>query len=104
MKKVPGIFFITLCFLLLSNTAFASRGYIVYTDDNIMVIETNYGYTCVELYSYAPMYESDYVVGEFESYGMHEIYDMSMDTSNEVYVDDYGLSSDEVIRWIGDNS
>ena len=102
MKKI--LLLGTLVFFLLSSTAVASRGYIVYTDDNIMVIETNYGYTCVELYSYAPMYESDYVVGEFESYGMHEIYDMSMDTSNEVYVDDYGLSSDEVIRWIGDNS
>lgn len=102
MKKILllGVLF----FVLLSGTAFASRGHIAYTNGSIMVIETDYGYSCVELYSYSPMYEGDYVVGNFESYGMHEIHDISMDTSNTVYVDDYWLSSDEAVRWVGNNS
>lgn len=109
MKRILLLTLMTL--LLLSYTVFAEKGYIAYIDENknIMVIEVApYNqYACA---SYIVNFSigfpctpevKDFVAGTFSSYGSRYIYDDRLGGTFSIYVDEYGLSSEQAIEWIG---
>ena len=105
MKKiVQSVLLSAFLLALMTNTTFAAKGYVAYTDSSILVIDAPYGYVCCTLYSFEPIFEGDYVVGDFETLGMQKIYNVTMDSSNDVFVDEAWLSEEEVQEWIAENS
>ena len=106
MKK-SFLLLVVFCLLAsFSSVAYASnvRGvvaYYNYSSDKI-IIETSMGFTCGEIYGYAgTLSEGDTVVGELESYGFHDIYDISHDRSIRIYIDEYWLNAERALEWLG---
>lgn len=95
--------FLTLVFIfLLTCTAFAekSKGYIVYENSNIAVIEDAYSSYCgVEIYT-GLVNSGDTVIGDFMMYGVQEMYDLNMSSSVNLYVDETMMSKDQAMSWI----
>ena len=86
-----------------TSVAFATKGQIVYCkNDYYIVIATNNGYTCGNIFGLAPwnLSRGDYVAGELESYGTHEIYDISIDDSFSLWIDEYWMNADRAMDWI----
>lgn len=105
MKKlIRSVFLAAFLLALTTSTVFAAKGYVAYTDGSILVIDAPSGYICCTLYSFDPIFEGDYVVGDFETLGMQKIYNVSMDSSNDVFVDEAWLSEEEAQEWIAENS
>lgn len=105
MKKlIRSVFLVAFLLALTTSTAFAAKGYVAYTDGSILVIDAPSGYICCTLYSFDPIFEGDYVVGDFETLGIQKIYNVSMDSSNDVFVDEAWLSEEEAQEWIAENS
>ena len=100
---------ILLTFLLLimtSCTAFAVRGVVVYFNysKDLIVIETNMGYTCGEIYGTSYFLDKGHTVaGDLHSFGFHDIYDATADQTFRMYIDEYWESEDRVIDWVGNH-
>ncbi len=100
------LFVVFCCFVSFPSIVYASnvRGvvaYYKYSSDKV-IIEKSMGFTCGEVYGYAGLLsEGDIVVGELESYGFHEIYDINHDRSIRIYVDKYWLDADPALEWLG---
>lgn len=101
---IRSIVLMVFLLLLTTNTGLAAKGYVAYTDGSILVIDAPSGYICCTLYSFDPIFEGDYVVGDLETLGMQKIYNVSMDSSNDVFVDEAWLSEEEAQEWIAENS
>ncbi|MBR1805184.1 MAG: hypothetical protein IJ774_02230 [Selenomonadaceae bacterium] len=105
MKKLI-VLVALLCTVMISSTAAARdavRGVVVYynySSDKI-IIETNRGFTCGEIMSGYFLDTSHVVVGSLESYGTHEMYDLTSDRSFRMWVDEYWLDSDSALEWLG---
>ena len=89
--------------LMLSATAFAERGVIVFCNNRsgVIIIGTNMGYTCGTSY-YVPfgVEQGNQVGGEFSSFGSHEIYDLTANTTFQLWIDEYWDSREQAIDWL----
>lgn len=89
---------------LWSCTAFAEqiKGRITYYNDikDIAVVETNMGYTVMEIYSYEYIESGDVVIGNFHSYGFTDMYNVTKESSTRIYIEEYWLNGDQVLDWI----
>jgi hypothetical protein len=105
MKKlVQAVLLSAFLFALTTSTASAAKGYVAYTDGSILVIDAPSGYVCCTLYSFEPIFEGNYVVGDFETLGMQKLYNVTMDSSNDVFVDEACLSEEDAQEWVAENS
>lgn len=106
MKKILS--FALGLMILLSSTVFAEaeKAYIAYYDStkNIIIVETSWGYSVMDLYSYAWISRGDVVIGNFNQYGYTDIYDATADTSLSVYIDNYMLSADTALDWAANHN
>ena len=102
MKKKITILLTLLLLIMTSCTAFAKKGVVVfYNSSGKIAIQTDYGYTVGEVMSVPIMLDrGDTVTGDLESYGTHDIYDITTDETFSLWVDDYWLSRDRAIDWI----
>ena len=84
-----------LLLLSLASPSFAAKGVVTYyRDGDYFIVETNMGYDLLEWYGGHDPSEGDIIVGNFESYGFKDIYDVTSDSSLRVWVEEYWLSKE----------
>lgn len=105
MKKFITLI-ILFCTVMISSTAFAARGIVTFYNDSShkIIIKTDRGFTCGEVTN-MPMHLSkgDEVEGDLESSGSREIYNLTVDETFSLWIDDYWLDSDRVLDWLERN-
>lgn len=104
MKRIAVCFSLILCSLLVSVTVYASRGVVAYYDfsSSKIVIQTDYNsYTCAEVYTGGLLTGiGSVIVGDLETYGFKEVYDVTTDEELSIYIDDYWVSKARALNWI----
>lgn len=80
--------------------AFAAKGPVVYriSGCDYFVVETPNGYDLLEWYGGHDPDKGDILVGAFEEYGMHDIYDESVEQETTVWVEEYWLSKSDALE------
>lgn len=85
------------------ETSNCCDGIVVYEgQSDYYIIETTMGYTILETYS-GILSEGDNVRGELNTYGSEYLID-SNDNEINVYIEDYMLSKDRAIEWMGSHN
>lgn len=86
--------------LLFPSLVFAAKGVVVYNRSgcSYYIVETNLGYALLEWYGGNDPNEGDVMDGDYESYGMKTIYNVTADSEARVWVEDYWLSKNRVIE------
>lgn len=76
------------------------KGDIVYKKSgcDYFIVETALGYDLIEWYGGNDPDKGDTLIGNFESYGFEDIYNITADSELRVYVEDYWLSKDDVLE------
>ncbi len=99
-KKQFVFFVITLLFTFFVGLAFAAKGEVVYKKSwcDYFIVETNMGYALLEWYEGNDPEEGDIIVGNFESYGFKDIYNLTADSELKVWVEDYWLSKEDALE------
>ena len=86
------------------ETSSCLDGEIVYEgDDDYYIVETRSGYTILERRSGGSLYEGDRIRGELHNYGTTYIIKKNTDREVRVYIEEYMLSDDRAIEWMGDH-
>lgn len=62
------------------------------------IVDADMGYAVLEWYGGNDPSEGDTLVGDFESYGMKNIYNVSTDSETKVWVEDYMLSKSSAVE------
>ena len=77
--------------------ALAAKGVVVFTRSSCdyYIVETQSGFALLEWYGGYTPDQGDVIVGDFESYGMKDIYDVTADSDTTVWVEDYFLSQED---------
>lgn len=79
-------------------------GEIVYEGTgDYFIVETRRGYTILERRSGSSLYEGDRIRGKLNNYGFTYIIKKNNDTEVRVYIEDYALSDERAIEWMGDH-
>lgn len=93
-----GGFVFTLSFL--ASPAVAAKGAVVHriSGCDYFIVATTSGYDLLEWYGGHDPDKDDVLVGKFETYGMHDIYDSTVDEEITVWVEDYNLSKVEALE------
>lgn len=100
IKKMFLLVFLSIFMFSSHANAEKTRGIVVFSNDDIVVVEYTYGYYCgVELYS-GFVYEGDIIIGDFGVFAFQEMYNFSMNSPISVYVDENMMSEDEAKDWI----
>ena len=102
MKKFV-LLVIMFCTVMISSTASAARGVVAFYNQSSrkIVIATQMGYTCGKLMDFPiGLNKGDVVAGDLESFGTHEIYNLTDDENFSIWIDNYWLSEDRVIDWL----
>ena len=89
---------------LLALPAFAARGVVTHriSGCDYYLAATRSGYALLEWYAGYDPDKGDTLVGAFEEYGMHEIYDETSDGETTVWVEDYWLSKDAALEQLAE--
>ncbi len=90
----------TTLLLLFVQTAFAAKGEVVYRKSgcDYFVVETLGGFALLEWYGGSDPDVGDNLVGDFESYGMKDIYNLSSENELRVWVEDYWMSKEDALE------
>lgn len=85
-------------------SAQASRGEIVLYPSgcDYYIVDADLGFAVLEWYGGNDPFEGDVIVGDFESYGMKNIYNLTRGSETRVWVEDYMLSRDSAIETLYD--
>lgn len=92
---------LTLVAALIPAPVLAAEGYVILNQIECrarFVIQTTMGFAILEHYGGSDPDEGDLVVGDFESYGIKDIYNATSQTTLRVWVEDYWLSRARVIE------
>ena len=83
-----------------SSVSKAARGFVVLRNSrcDYFVVETLLGYDLLEWYGGNDPARGDELVGSFEEYGFHDIYNITAGQELRVWVEDYWLSEDSAIE------
>jgi len=85
------------------ETDYCVEGVVVYEGNNdYYLVETRKGYTVLERYS-GRLYEGDKVRGELNKYNFKYLINRNGNSEVKVYIDDYMLSDDAALEWLGKN-
>ena len=98
MKK---LIFCALLLGLFATDAEAAKGVVVYAPSqchDYFVVETNLGFDLLEWFGGHLPNEGERIIGEFESYGMKDVYVLPNGQSMKVWVEDYWLTTDSAAR------
>ncbi len=95
-------FLIIIAFLVsgFSDVAFAAKGEVVLIRSgcSYYLVESPMGHSLLEWYGGNVPRQGDVLVGDFESYGMKTIYNLSVESETRVWVDDYYLPRTRAIE------
>lgn len=91
---------ITVIALCIPLSAIAAKGVVVYIKSgcSYYIVETTMGYALLEWYGGSIPSRGDVLVGDFESYGMKDIYNVTADSETRVWVDNYWMSKSRVVE------
>jgi hypothetical protein len=86
--------------LLIPAVTNAAQGIVVFYKSgcDYYIVETNMGYSLLEWYGGNDPSEGDVLVGDYESYGMKTIYNVTANSGTKVWVEDFWLSKGNVIK------
>jgi hypothetical protein len=94
-RSLPILIAIAFSLVSISSAqASAKKGVVVYNKSGCnsrYVVETNMGYAILEWYGGNNPTEGDVIVGDIDSYGFKDLYNVTQDASMRVYVEDYML-------------
>lgn len=78
----------------------AAKGVVVFYKPgcSYYIVEDNMGYTLLEWYGGNDPSEGDTLVGDFNTYGMKDIYNLTADAETKVWIEDFMLSKDSVLE------
>ena len=78
----------------------AAKGVVVFYKSgcSYYIVEDNMGYTLLEWYGGNDPSEGDTLVGDFNTYGMKDIYNLTADAETKVWIEDFMLSKDSVLE------
>lgn len=89
-------------FLIFANSTalFAAKGTVKYTSGGCSwyLVETPSGLALLEWYGGNTPVKGDVIVGDYESFGMKKLYNLTKDTETSVWVDNFWLSKDRGIE------
>jgi len=94
---------ILFCGVIVSSTASAARGVVAFYNQssNKIIIATQMGYTCDKVMHFPRRLDrGDVVAGDLESYGTHEIYNLTDDENFSMWIDNFWLSEEQAIDWL----
>jgi|TARA_B100000315_G_C14130314_1_gene386590 hypothetical protein len=94
------VFPILLLTLWVVYPAASAEGIVVLNDSGCRsryVVETSSGYAILEWFGGNDPSEGSRIVGDFESYGMPNIYNKTANSEGKVWVEDYWLSRSRVM-------
>lgn len=88
---------VALVILVIPQLALAAKGVVVYARPSCdyYIVETSTGFDLLEWYGGYTPDEGDLIVGEFESYGFYDIYDVTADQESTAWVEDFWLSGSD---------
>lgn len=66
------------------------------------IVATAKGYDVLEWYGGHDPDEDDVLIGPYETYGMHTVYDDTADEEIQVWVEEYGLSKEDALEKLVD--
>lgn len=79
------------------------EGIVVYEgDDDYYIVETRRGYTILERRT-GSLSEGHKLRGELNRYGNKYLINRNRDSEVKVYIEEYALSDDDAIKWMGEN-
>ena len=87
-------------FMLSIGAGSASKGEVVYYPGgcDYFIVETDSGFALLEWYGGNDPDERDVIVGNFESYGSKDIYNLTADSELRVWVEDFWLSKEDAFE------
>ena len=92
---------VVLVMMLLAPTiAFAAKGVVVYkkSDCDYYIVEALLGFVVLEWYGGNDPSVGDTLVGDYETYGMKDIYNLTADSETKVWVEDFWLTKDDAME------
>lgn len=100
IKRQLAFFVLILLFASFVGTSFAAKGLVIYKKSgcDYFIVVTDMGYALLEWYGGSDPNEGDVIVGNFESYGFKDIYNLTSDSELRVWVEDYWLSKEDVLE------
>jgi hypothetical protein len=86
--------------LMVQGVAEAARGVVAYKRGrcDYYIVNAGMGYALLEWYGGNDPSEGDQLAGDFESYGMKTIQNLTADSETQVWVEEYALSRSSVIE------
>jgi len=86
--------------ILGATPAFAAKGVVAYMkgDCSYYIVETTMGFALLQWFGGSSPSRGDVLAGDFESYGMKEIYNLTQDSETQVWVDNFWMSKDSVVE------
>ena len=86
--------------IVATPVANAAKGVVVYYKSgcDYYVVETDKGFSLLEWYGGNDPSEGDVIVGDYEAYGMKDIYNLTADSETTVWVEEFWLSKSSVIE------
>ncbi len=99
MRTLSSLLVVT-CLLFTPVVANAAKGVVVLYKSgcSYYIVETNLGYAILEWYGGNDPSEGDVLVGDYETYGMKDIYNLTADAETKVWVEDFWLSKSRAIE------
>jgi hypothetical protein len=67
------------------------------------VVSTKNGYDVLEWYGGHDPDKGDVLIGDYESYGFHDVYDDTADESVHVWTEDYDLTKSDALEKLADH-
>ncbi|OPA85103.1 hypothetical protein BFW88_23655 [Pseudomonas fluorescens] len=85
---------------LFSPLVSAAKGVVVYYKSgcSYYIVLTNQGYALLEWFGGNDPSEGDTLIGDYEAYGMKDIYNSTADAETKVWVEDFILTKDRAIE------
>lgn len=80
------------------------RGYVTHriSGCDYFVVSTRHGYDVLEWYGDHDPDKGDVMIGNYEEFGFHDIYDETADESTRIYTEDYQLSKTDALEKLTD--
>lgn len=94
IKKYLFRYAMVLVFTIFTSAAFAQKGEVVFKKSgcDYFIVETNMGFALLEWFGGNDPDKEDVIIGDFESYGMKDIYNNTAESKLRVWVEDFWLS------------
>ncbi len=99
MKRLMSLLVLSAA-LLGPTSALAAKGVVAYVKSgcSYYIVETTMGFAILQWFGGSTPSRGDILVGDYESYGMKDIYNITQDSETKVWVDNFWVSKDRVIE------